>query len=62
MSLYELVLSRPELVKFFALPPGVDVIVVPTGEVGVYQDGKPLTAEAGSFIDMLNRTAAERAK
>ena len=62
MSMYELFLSRPDLVKFFALPPGIDVIVIPTGEVSVYQDGKPLTAEAGSFIDMLNRTAAERGK
>ena len=62
MSMYELALSRPDLVKFFALPPGVDVIVNTTGEVGLYQDGKPLTPEAGSFIDMLNRAAVEGAK
>ena len=62
MSMYELALSRPDLVKFFALPPGVDAIVNTTGEVGLYLDGKPLTPEAGSFIDMLNRAAAERGR
>lgn len=62
MSLYELALSRPELVKFLALPPGTDVVVDATGEISVYSDGKPLTPGAGSFVDQLNRMAAERAK
>ena len=60
MSLYELALSRPNLVKFFALPPGTDVVVDATGQISVFSDGKPLIAAAGSFVDQLNHMASER--
>ena len=59
MSLYELALSRPNLVKFFALPPGTDVVVDATGQISVFADGKPLIAAAGSFVDQLNHMASE---
>ena len=60
MSLYELALSRPNLVKFFALPPGTDVVVAATGEISVFANAKPLAPAAGSFVDQLNHMAAER--
>jgi len=62
MSLYELALSRPNLVKFFALPPGTDVVVHTSGEISVFSDGKPLTPQAGSFVDQLNHLGAGRSQ
>jgi hypothetical protein len=62
MSMYELALSRPNLVKFFALPPGSDVVVDPSGFISLFLEGKELEPEAGSFVAELNRLAAEHAK
>jgi hypothetical protein len=62
MSLYELALSRPNLVKFFALPAGTDVVIDSTGEISVFANSKPLTPEPGSFVAELNRVAAGNAK
>lgn len=53
ISLYQLALDRPELVKFFAFPQGVQVVL--DGCIHVLKDGAELPVKPGSFLDLLNR-------
>ncbi|PHV00922.1 hypothetical protein CSQ88_14945 [Iodobacter sp. BJB302] len=55
ISLYQLAIDRPDLIKFLALPPGVQV-VVDGGLIGVLKEGNELPQVPGSFISELNRT------
>lgn len=54
ISLYQLAVDRPDLVKFFAVPPGLQVIV-DHGRIGVLKEGKELRQVPGSFVSELNR-------
>jgi hypothetical protein len=58
ISLYQLALDRPDLIKFFAFPNGVQVVV--DRRVGVLKDGLELPIKRGSFLDLLNQREAER--
>jgi hypothetical protein len=52
ISLFQLAVDRPDLVKFFALPPGLQVII--DGQrIGVMNSERELTKVRGSFLDML---------
>jgi hypothetical protein len=53
ISLYQLGLDRPELVKFFALPQGVQIAL--DGRIYVLKDGAVLPVKQGSFLDLLDR-------
>jgi hypothetical protein len=54
ISLYQLAIDRPDLVKFFALPAGLQA-VVDGNLIGVLKDGKELPQAPGSFLSELNR-------
>ncbi|RSZ55420.1 hypothetical protein HF313_04510 [Massilia atriviolacea] len=54
ISLYRLALDRPELVKLFALPPGLQVFVEGT-RIHVIDDEGELIALPGSFLDRLQQ-------
>jgi hypothetical protein len=51
VSLYQLAIDRPELIKFFAFPPGLQIVF--DGRTGVTRDGEELPVRPGSFIDQL---------
>lgn len=55
ISLYQLAIDRPDLIKFMALPPGVQV-VIDGGLIAVLKEGNLLPQVPGSFISELNRT------
>lgn len=52
MSLYQLAVDRPDLVKFFALPPDYQAVV--DGRVGVLHGGAALAFKPESFLALLN--------
>lgn len=54
ISLYQLVIDRHDLIKFLALPPGVQV-VVDRGLISVVKEGNELPLVPGSFLSELNR-------
>ena len=54
ISLYQLAIDRPDLVKFFALSAGIQV-VVDNNTIGVLKDGKEIPIVPGSFLSELNR-------
>lgn len=54
ISLFQLALDRPDLVKFFAFPPGLQVVV--DSRIGVLKDGKEIPLVEGSFLSQLNKT------
>lgn len=56
ISLYQLALDRPDLVKFFAFPEGIQVVV--DGQVAVLKAGLALPIKRESFLDRLNRRRA----
>jgi hypothetical protein len=58
ISLYQLALDRPDLVKFFAFPVGVQVVI--DRRIGVLKDGAELPIKPGSFVDLLNQRGASR--
>lgn len=58
ISLYQLALDRPDLIKFFAFPNGAQVVV--DRQVGVLKDGVELPIKRGSLLDLLNQREAER--
>lgn len=53
ISLYQLAKERPDLVKFFAIPPGAQAII--DGKVSFKKNGQVLPVKPGSLIDRLNR-------
>ncbi|HEY4375309.1 MAG TPA: hypothetical protein VGN52_25520 [Burkholderiales bacterium] len=53
-SLYQLGVDRPDLIRFFALPVGLQVAIEP-GRIGVIDDKGELEQIPGSFLAELNR-------
>ncbi|MYM21570.1 hypothetical protein GTP46_02775 [Duganella sp. FT135W] len=53
ISLYQLAKERPDLVKFFAIPPGVQATI--DGKISFKKNGQALPIKPGSFIELLNR-------
>ncbi|MDP9913430.1 hypothetical protein J2W27_005564 [Variovorax boronicumulans] len=60
-SLYQLGIDRPDLVKFFALPAGLQV-VVEGPLIGVLGPDGELEQTPGSYLSELNRVRLERAR
>lgn len=58
ISLYQLAIHRPDLVRFFAFPVGVQVIV--DGQISVMKDGSILRTKSGSYLDLLNQRKVAR--
>ena len=54
MSLYQLAIERPDLVKFFALPAGMQAIAA-GNVIEIRKDDKKMPLVEGSFISELNR-------
>lgn len=59
-SLYQLGVDRPDLVKFFAVPAGSQVVVDGT-RIGVAREGEPLEQIQGSYLSELNKLRHRRA-
>jgi hypothetical protein len=58
ISLYQLAIDRPELVKFLAFPVGIQVVV--DGRIGILKSGVELPIKRGSFLDLLNQRGEAR--
>lgn len=56
ISLYQLGVDRPDLIKFLAFPAGTQVVI--DRKVFVLKDGQELAIKANSFLDLLNRNQA----
>lgn len=56
ISLYQLGLDRPDLIKFLAFPGGTQIVI--DRWIGVIKDGQELPIKDGSFLDVLNRNEA----
>lgn len=56
VPLIEVAVRLPPLTQFFALPPGVDALVIGPGRVRarLYLDGEELPVRAGSYLAALN--------
>lgn len=56
ISLYQLGVDRPDLIKFLAFPPGSQIVI--DRKVFVLKDGQELVIKANSFLDRLNGNQA----
>jgi len=54
VSLYEFALRRPDLLHLLAMPPGTVIELPAKGPRQYFLDEKPLTVEAGSYLDLLD--------
>lgn len=59
-SLYQLAIDRPDLVKFFAVPPGLQV-VIDGPLIGVLGPDGEIDQQPGSYLSELNRARQARA-
>ncbi len=59
-SLYQLGVDRPDVVKFFALPPGLQVVVDGV-HIGVLGKGGEMQQIPGSYLHELNKLLQQRA-
>lgn len=56
ISLYQLGIDRPDLIKFLAFPAGTQVVI--DRKVFLLKDGQELAVKANSFLDLLNKNSA----
>ena len=55
ISLFQLALDRPDLVKFFAFPPGLQVVIDSRIGIAVLKDRSEIPFVEGSFLSQLNK-------
>jgi hypothetical protein len=53
MSVYEAILSRPEIAKFLALPTGYQVVVAGDKDFTISKDGAEIMPKEGSYLDRI---------
>jgi hypothetical protein len=53
MSVYEALLTRPDIFDFLALPENYIVVVEKRGKFALFEDGKSVTPIKGSYLDAL---------
>jgi hypothetical protein len=59
ISLYQLAIERPDLVKFLAIPPGYRIAVIPEGIIA-FKGSSEIQFLEGSFLSELNKRRQRR--